>query len=184
MQTTRGAPLTGAESPPDPPHPPGPARRRRLPLLFGVAAIAWGLDALSKALVVAYLEGRPPVDVVDHVFRLVAGRNSGAAFGIGGGATALITAVAIGVVVAIVRTARRLASRWWAVAMGLLLGGALGNLTDRMVRSPGPFRGAVVDWLALPHWPVFNLADTWITTGAVLAVVLSLLAVPLEGRRR
>jgi signal peptidase II len=69
------------------------------------------------------------------------------------------------------------------VALGLLLGGALGNLTDRIFRSPGPLRGHVVDFLELPHWPIFNLADSAIVLGAVLITLQSLRGVHLDGRR-
>jgi len=91
--------------------------------------------------------------------------------------------VAIGVVVCVTRLAARLGSTGWAVALGLLLGGALGNLTDRIFRSPGPLRGHVVDFLELPHWPIFNLADSAIVLGAVLITLQSLRGVHLDGRR-
>ena len=82
--------------------------------------------------------------------------------------TAVFGLVAIAVAVAIVRTARRLRSLTWAITLGLLLGGALGNLGDRIFRSPGFLRGHVVDWIELPHWPVFNLADSAISAAASL----------------
>jgi signal peptidase II len=84
----------------------------------------------------------------------------------------------------IVRTARLLQSRAWATALGLLLGGALGNLSDRLFRAPGPLRGHVVDWIALPHWPVFNIADSAIVTGGLLAVLLAFRGVEMDGSRR
>ena len=86
--------------------------------------------------------------------------------------------------IVIVRTARSLASTGWAVVLGLLLGGALGNLSDRLFRSPGPLRGHVVDWIELPHWPIFNLADSAIVIGGVLAVLLSVRGIELDGSRR
>jgi signal peptidase II len=86
-------------------------------------------------------------------------------------------------VVACLRLAGRLGSRGWAVALGLLLGGALGNVTDRMVRSPGPLRGHVVDFLQLPHWPVFNLADASICVAAVIVMVLSVRGIRVDGSR-
>ena len=105
-------------------------------------------------------------------------RNPGAAFSIAGGATVLFTAISVGIVVVIVRTARRLVSTPWGAALGLLLGGALGNLADRLFRSPGPFRGHVVDFIDLHWngesvWPVFNVADMAIVTGAAVALLLS-----------
>src|SRR5581483_10915233 len=125
--------------------------------------------------------GHRPVRLIPHVLTLTLTRNAGAAFSIGTGATVVFSAVAIGVVVVIARAARTMASRGWAVALGLLLGGALGNLTDRVFRAPGPLRGHVVDWIELPHWPVFNLADSAIVVGGVLAVLLVFAGVELDG---
>jgi signal peptidase II len=181
MQTTRGTPLTdgGQRRPPGP----EPLHRRRLGVLVGVAVAAFAADVVSKVVVVATLQGRPPVHVVDDVLRLTLTRNSGAAFSIGTGATVVFTVVAVVVVVAIVRFARRLRSTGWAIALGLLLGGACGNLADRLFRAPGPGRGYVVDWIQLPHWPVFNVADACIVVGAVLAVLLALRGAGIDGAR-
>ena len=115
-------------------------------------------------------------------------RNSGAAFSVGTGATVVLTIVAVLVVVVILRAARRLYSTSWAVALGLVLGGALGNLTDRVLRSPGGGRGHVVDWISLfsndgSRFAIFNLADSAITCGAVLAAILALRGVDLDGAR-
>ena len=180
MQTARGAPVGGAVS--DDPVGHRPAGRRRVGLLAAVAVLVLGLDVVSKVLVVAELTGRPPVRLLGGLLKLTETRNAGAAFSIGPGATVLFSVVAIGVVVVIARTARRLVSRGWAISMGMLLGGALGNLSDRLFRAPGPLRGRVVDWIQLPHWPVFNVADSAIVIGGLLAVLLGLLGVALEGR--
>ena len=130
------------------------------------------------------LAGRGPVDVLGPLLRLELVHNPGAAFGIAGGATALFSLIALAVVVVIARTARRLRSTPWAVALGLLLGGAVGNLTDRILREPAIFRGRVVDFLELPHWPVFNVADMGITCSAVLIALLSLRGEMPDGVRR
>jgi signal peptidase II len=87
------------------------------------------------------------------------------------------------VIVAILRTARRLRSLPWAISLGLLLGGATGNLVDRIVRAPAPLQGHVVDWIELPHWPVFNLADSAIVCGGLLAVVLAARGLQIDGTR-
>ena len=142
-----------------------------------------GADVASKVAVVAELSMRPPVRLLGGLLTLTLTRNPGAAFSIGTGATVLFTAVAAGVVVAIARSARRLRSMSWAIALGLLLGGALGNLGDRLFRAPGPLRGYVVDWIRLPHWPVFNLADSAIVVGGALLVLLSSRGVGIDGRR-
>jgi signal peptidase II len=156
-------------------------RPRRVGVLVAVAAVALALDVISKALVVALLSDREPIELLGGLLTLRVLRNSGAAFNIGNGMTLVFTLIATGVVVAILRYARRLRSVPWAVTLGLLLGGALGNLADRMLRSPGPFRGHVVDWIELPHWPVFNLADSAIVCGGVLAVLLASRGLQVDG---
>ena len=108
--------------------------------------------------------------------------NPGAAFGVGTSYTAVIALIACGVVVYVIRMAARLRSLAWTIALGLLLGGAAGNLGDRLFRAPGPLRGSVVDWLNLPHFPwTFNLADAAITCAAVLIGILTLCGVPIDG---
>lgn len=151
-------------------------------MLAGTAALVLAFDVVSKLLVVAELSDHEPIRLLGGLLTLRLTRNAGAAFGIAEGATLLFTAVAAVVVGVIARAARRLRSTGWAVSLGLILGGALGNLSDRMLRHPGPLRGWVVDWIELPHWPVFNLADTAIVSGALLAALLSTRGVALEGR--
>jgi signal peptidase II len=138
-------------------------------------------DVVSKVLVVAKLADRQPVRLLDGLLTLDYTRNAGAAFSIGTGATYVFGVVAIAVIVVILRTARRLFSTPWAVVLGLLLGGATGNLVDRLLRSPGVLRGHVVDWIQLPHFAVFNLADSAISIGGVLAVLLALAGRQLDG---
>jgi signal peptidase II len=165
------------------------APTRRVGLFAVVACFALTLDVVSKVLVVAKL---PMAPVEKHV-RLLGGaiyldqtRNSGAAFSLGTGFTVILTAVALVVVAVIVRTAGRMRSGAWAVALGLVLGGALGNLSDRLFRAPGVGRGHVVDWISVfgpdgKHWPIFNLADSAIVCGAILAAILALLGIDIDG---
>ncbi len=155
--------------------------RRRLHLLIGVGAVVLIADVISKQLVVAHLSNRPPVTVIPSVLDLELTRNAGAAFGLAAGATIIFSVVAAAVVVFIARASRRLGSAGWAWALGLLLGGALGNLGDRLFRAPGPLRGHVVDWIHLHHWPVFNLADSGIVIGGLIAVLLSMRGIRLDG---
>ncbi len=161
----------------------GAALSRPTRLLALVAALVLAADLVSKILVVAHLEGRAPIRLLGGALLLNVGRNPGAAFSFAEGATVLFTLVAVAVAVVIVRTARRLGSPGWAVSLGLLLGGAVGNLVDRLFRSPGIGRGAVVDFIDFRVWPVFNLADSAIVVGGLLAVLLSLRGVEMDGSR-
>ena len=151
-------------------------------MLATVAAAIYLIDVVSKIVVVATLADRDPVELLGGLLTLRVTRNPGAAFSIGVGMTVLFTLIAVIVVGVIIRTASRLYSLPWAIALGMLLGGALGNLTDRVFRSPGVLRGHVVDFLELPHWPIFNVADSAIVSAGVLMVLLSLLGIPVEGR--
>jgi signal peptidase II len=183
MQIQAGAPLitspgtnknTTAQSTP----------RRLLYLAVVIVAVPVYLaDQLTKAWASANLQPDQPRALVGSVLQLSLTRNSGAAFSIGTGATWILTAIACSVVVFVVVTARRLGSRGWALALGLLLGGSLGNLTDRMFRAPGPGRGQVVDFLQLPHYPIFNIADSAIVSAAVLIAVMAFRGVGIDGTR-
>ncbi len=153
---------------------------RRLVWLMAVAGIA--ADQVTKAIVAARLENRPPVRVLGDALTFDVSRNSGAAFSFAPAATVLFTVLAIGVAIAIARTAASLRSSVWAVALGLILAGAVGNLLDRLLRSPGIGRGAVVDFIDLRHFATFNVADSFITVGAVLAVLLNVRGVPMSDK--
>ena len=156
------------------------AGRRRVGVLLAVAVGALAADAVSKTIVVATLSGQPPFRLLGGLLTLIVSRNPGAAFSIGPSLTVAFTAIAAAVIVFILRTSGRIRSGPWAVSLGLLLGGATGNLTDRLLRSPGPLRGHVVDWIMLPHWPVFNLADSSIVCGGLLAVLLTMRGVRID----
>jgi signal peptidase II len=158
------------------------SRPRSLLVLLALNTVV--LDAATKALVVERLEHREPVHVLGDLVTLEVSRNSGAAFSFAQGMTVVFTLIAAAVDVDIVRTRPRLRSRGWAVTLGLLLGGAVGNLVDRLVRAPGIGRGAVVDFIHLPHFATFNVADSAITCGAALAVLLSLRGIEVDGSHR
>jgi signal peptidase II len=159
-----------------------PARRGLLLLLALVAATAYGLDQLSKALAVARLEPGEPHPLVGELLQLQLIRNAGAAFSVATGVTWVLTLVAVMVVVVVVRSARRLGSPGWAVTLGLLLGGALGNLTDRLLRSPGFGRGHVVDFIDYGGLFIGNVADVAIVVAAAAVAVQAVRGVGLDGR--
>ena len=157
--------------------------RRGTALLALVAAVVLALDLATKVWVVAELEGRRTIELLGGQLLVRVSRNPGAAFSFAEGATVVFTAIAVTVVVVILRVSRRLGSDGWALSLGLLLGGASGNLVDRLFRSPGPGRGAVVDFIDFQVWPSFNVADSAIVTGGVLAVLLSLRGIEIDGTR-
>ena len=153
-------------------------------MLAAVAAFVLAADAISKAIVVAHLRDDQPVHLIGNVLMLWLTRNPGAAFSVGTGETVVFTVIAFGVIVYIARTARKLYSLGWAIALGLLLGGAMGNLSDRIFRAPGLFRGDVVDWIAVTRfYPIFNLADSAIVCGGILTVILAMRGQHLDGTR-
>lgn len=160
-----------------------PRRRRLLILLFSITAVVLVLDQLSKVWALDNLDEGVRRVLIGDLLGLELVFNSGAALSIGTGMTWLLTLVAIGVIVFIVRASRRIGSRGWAIALGLLLGGALGNLMDRLFREPSFARGWVVDFIA--YWNVFvgNVADIAIVVAAIMIVVLAATGVHIDGTR-
>jgi signal peptidase II len=159
-------------------------RRPALSTMGIVAVLALSLDVVTKQLAVAHLTESSPVTVIRGVLYLVLTRNSGAAFSMGTGYTFVFPVITLVVVGWIAWMAIKLRSVPWAVSLGLVLGGAFGNLVDRIFRAPGPFLGHVVDFLSVFNdagraFPIFNAADSALVCGVVLAVVLE-----LTGRRR
>jgi signal peptidase II len=157
-----------------------PSRYATAAFLIGSAVLA--LDAVSKVLAVAGLSPHRTGILLGGLITLHLYRNPGAAFHIGPSYTAIFALIAVGVLIAILRLSARLRSWPWAIALGLLLGGAAGNLADRIFRAPGPLRGFVVDWIKLQYFPpTFNVADSAITTGAALLVLAGILGWRLDG---
>ncbi|WP_228011277.1 signal peptidase II [Nonomuraea phyllanthi] len=188
LQAEGGAPVAA---------PAGRARGRLFAALVVLAAVIYAADLITKTVMLRTLEGKGPLIVIPDVLQFRVIFNSGAAFSIGTGMTFIFTLIAAGVVVAIVRTARKLGSRAWAVTLGLLLGGALGNLTDRLLRYPSgigrptQLQGHVVDFIevlpghfpVIDYFPVFNVADSAIVCGGILAVLLAWRNVQIDGSR-
>ncbi|MCL8027587.1 signal peptidase II [Nocardioides bruguierae] len=161
---------------------PRPSRTRLRLLLAAVAVVGLGLDQVTKQWATQALADGDR-DLVGSLLRLNLLFNPGAAFSTGTQFTVVLTCLAMVASVVVVVVARRVGHAGWAVALGLLLAGITGNLTDRIFREPGPLRGHVVDFLQLPHWPVFNVADICITSAAVLIVLLTFRGVTLDGSR-
>ncbi len=176
MQTTTGTSLTDDASslPEASPH-------RIMALWVAVALAVFAADQGSKWWAQTTLPESGPQPILGDWLQLRLTHNPGAAFSLGTGYTVALSFIALAVIVVCVTMSRRIRSAGWATALGLLLGGALGNVTDRIFREPGPLRGQVVDFLQLPNWPVFNLADSAICVAAALFVVLSLRGVHLDG---
>ena len=163
-----------------------PRPRKRLRLLLTIAGVVLILDIVTKVLAVRLLVPGQPVSIIGDTVTWTLVRNSGAAFSMATGYTWVLTLIATGVVIGIIWMGRRLVSPWWVLGLGMILGGALGNLIDRFFRSPGPLRGHVVDFLSIGWWPVFNVADPAVVGGAILLVVLSLFGFDYDtaGRHR
>lgn len=158
--------------------------RRALGTLIGLALVVLALDQGTKHLAVAELTDRDPVRLLGGAVYLVLTRNSGAAFSLARDHTYVFPVISLGVAGWIGWMALRVRSVPWAISLGLVLGGALGNLVDRIFRWPKPFVGHVVDFISVfddngQVWPIFNVADMALVTGVSLAILLE-----LTGRRR
>jgi signal peptidase II len=136
--------------------------------LFDFATKTWALSNFSS----------DPQPVIGTLLQFTLLKNSGAAFSFASGFTLIFSLLAVAVVATIIRFAGRITSRGWLTCAGLLLGGVLGNLTDRVFREPGFFLGHVIDWIQIPNWPIFNIADIAISTAALLAFIQTMRNVP------
>lgn len=165
----------------------GRGNRRDLTIFGMIAVLVILLDQLTKFWAQEYLlprrtSGEAPVQFLGGFLKFTYAENTGAAFSIGSGITWLFTLIAFVVVFVIFRYARRLASLPWALALGGLLGGSLGNLIDRMFRAPGPFQGFVVDFIQLPYWAIFNIADMSIVISGIGIAILLFRGIPIDGK--
>ena len=147
-------------------------------ILFSVAWAVWILDLATKIWAVNNLSFKSNIKVIGEFFQLTLVRNPGAAFSFATGATIFLSLFSLVVMVVVLFYAPKITSRGWAVVLGLVLGGILGNMVDRIFREPGVLRGHVIDWLQLPNFPVFNIADTAIVSAALLSMVLTARNIP------
>jgi signal peptidase II len=148
-----------------------------------VAVLAYASDQVSKIIALDRLGDGESRSVIGDLIRLKLIGNPGAALSLGAGNTWVMTVIAVVVLIAIAFVAKDLGSRAWALALGALLGSALGNLTDRFVRPPGGGRGHVVDFIDYNGWFIGNVADIWIVAAAILIVLLALRGIGVDGRR-
>ena len=151
---------------------------RRWRTLFGVAWAVWIIDLATKIWAVENLSYRSNIKIIGDFFQLTYVRNPGAAFSFASGATVFLSLFSLLVMIAILHYSVKITSRSWAVVLGLVLGGILGNMVDRIFREPGVLRGHVIDWLQLPNWPVFNIADMAIVFAALISMVLTARNIP------
>jgi signal peptidase II len=180
MQATRGTSLSSTD--PAATDPPVAPTSHRVVFVL-VAVTAYAVDVVAKTLAVAHLTPGDPVDVIGGLLRLELVRNPGAAFSTGTSYTLILTLIALVAAGVVIRFGSRLGDRTWAVALGLLLAGVCGNLTDRLFREPAFLRGHVVDFLELPHWPVFNVADMLIDAAVVLIIIQTWRGIGITGAR-
>ncbi|WP_300578330.1 signal peptidase II [uncultured Nocardioides sp.] len=148
-----------------------------------VALTLYAVDIVTKVLAVRHLDGRPDVPLVGDLLVLHLTRNPGAAFSTGTEYTVVLSCLAVVAVCVVLYLSLRVRSVLWAVGLGLLLAGVSGNLTDRVLREPGPMRGHVIDFLMLPNWPVFNIADICINAAAGVILLQAFRGVRLDGTR-
>lgn len=166
------------------PHDPAPHYFRHGPVVMVViAALIVAVDQIAKVLAVANLEDSRPIELIGDTVRLVLLRNPGAAFSMGTEFTVVLSIVATVVVAGLLWFSRRVHSRWWAWGLGLILGGAAGNLVDRYFRAPGILQGHVVDYMSVGWWPVFNVADASLVTGVIVVAVAVFRNVDFDGSR-
>jgi signal peptidase II len=142
--------------------------------LYLIAWVVWLIDLGTKVWAEKVLSSRANIEIIGSFLQLTFIRNSGAAFSIGTGKTIIFSIFALIVLIVITRYASQITSKGWAAVCGLVLGGILGNLTDRIFRAPSFLQGHVIDWIQLPNWPVFNVADSAIVIAASIAVILTI----------
>lgn len=164
--------------------PPAPTNWRLIGRLTVLAVLVTAVDQLTKWWAENELAGREPIQIVGDLLQLRLLYNSGAAFSIATGMTWLLTLIVIVVIVVVIRASAKLGSKGWAIAFGLLLGGAFGNLIDRLFRDPGFLEGHVVDFIDYGGLFVGNIADIAITVAAVLIAVLTWRGITVDGTHR
>ena len=162
MQTEGRAPITSSRA----------HRARRLFIIF--ATVIFALDLITKNWAVSYLQFREPIRVIGDFLKLTFATNPGAAFNFATDATLILSSLKLCVAAFLFYYMRKVTNSQWAMALGALLGGVVGNLWDRATREPGNWRGEVIDWIELPNWPVFNTADSAIVCSGIFMTWLAM----------
>jgi signal peptidase II len=162
MQTEGRAPITSSRA----------ERARRLFITF--ATLIFAIDLITKNWAVDYLQFREPIQVLGDFLKLTFATNPGAAFNFATDATLILSSLKLCVAAFIIYYMRKVTNTRWAIALGALLGGVVGNLWDRATRPPGNWRGEVIDWIELPNWPVFNIADSAIVCAGIFMTWLAM----------
>ncbi|MET8545480.1 signal peptidase II [Kitasatospora sp. NPDC004799] len=156
---------------------------RRLGTMTAVALALLASDFITKQIALTNFSRTDPTETLGGLLKFTLVFNSGGAFSIGEGVTWFFTTVKILVIVLMLVMSPRIRTPLWAVSFGLVIAGAAGNLIDRVFRAPSPLEGRVVDWIQLPHWPVFNLADCGVVCGSALVMWASTRGIRLDGTR-
>ncbi len=156
-------------------------RNRPFGLIAILVAVTLIADLITKQIALANFSPADPVSALGGFLKFTRITNSGAAFSLGEEMTWLFSTVKLVVIIAVLWLSRRVRAPIWAVIFGLLVGGASGNLVDRVFRPPSPFQGGVIDWIQLPNWPVFNIADMAVVCGGALAIWASFRGINLDG---
>lgn len=189
MQATRGTSLSAPDQPragageARPVRGAGPSPTACKAWFAAIAVVGLAADQITKYLAEDRLADGGRVDLVGDLLGLRLVHNPGAAFSTGTGFTEVFAVLAVVATVVVAWFARRLGDRLWSLGLGFIMAGVVGNLTDRVFRDPGPMRGHVVDFLELPNWPIFNLADVWLNIGVGLVILQTLRGIQLAGGR-
>lgn len=184
MQAARGTPVDDRDDGSQPVRPSRLAAPRTWLLFVSVAVVLVVIDQITKVLAVRHLTDAPDKQLVGDLLQLHLTYNPGAAFSLGTRFTVALALLACTATVVVLWLSRKVANRVWAVGLGLLLAGIDGNLIDRLFREPGVFRGHVVDFLMLPNWPIFNVADICINVGVGLILIQVLRGIAIDGTRQ
>ena len=162
MQTEGRAPLKSSRA----------QRARRL--FIAISTSIFAIDLATKNWAESYLQFRDPVEIIGEFLRLTYSTNPGAAFSFLTEATLLLSSLKLAVAGFIIYFIRTVTNPLWGASLALLFGGVLGNLYDRVFRPPGVWRGEVVDWIQLPNWPTFNVADSAIVCAGIAMTLLAM----------